>query len=81
MWYLRYSNQSKSWTDAKEHCQSLNGSIYTVYNDKGAAFKNCSFYNNIPSPLWTGLIKTLSGWIEMNCKYCHVCNYVDLINY
>ncbi|VDI62005.1 Hypothetical predicted protein [Mytilus galloprovincialis] len=66
MWYLRYSNQSKSWTDAAEHCKSLNGYIFTVYNEDDTAFKSCSFYDNVSSPLWTGLIKTLSDWIEMN---------------
>lgn len=72
MWYLRYFDEPKSWTDAKEKCGSLNGSIFTVdrYND--IEIQNCSFNNNISLPLWTGQIKTLSGWIEKNCKYCYM---------
>lgn len=72
MWYLRYSNERKSWKNAKEHCKSLNGSIITIDNDNDAALQNCSFYKNISSYLWTGRIKLLSNWTEKNCEYCHI---------
>lgn len=69
MWYLRYSNSTKSWKNATEHCKSLNGSIFTVDIDNDAVFQNCSFYKDISPYLWTGRIKVLSKWTEKNCKY------------